>query len=256
MGRRKDYEIEPTTRPRTHNRFVRDCDQGWHFVLCWRGLQPSLAMTLDQLIQEGRKLQRPCVFLRPQGSGPIAAIWHDPNDDDEIRSIGDRCWLTVDARFVPNMPPSVTGFLSIFTNFEVGGRVEINSSWPQRGGIDLYAHQASVLPPIDAVFARGSEAVGDWIRSHGWEREDRYNDNFKGKDLVDEYERVWAREFPMCLDSDIHAVLGGWHPPLSYDDWHELIDEQLIVLTIRDAEPWIEAWRTRTGEFLVIPRVS
>jgi hypothetical protein len=212
-------------------------------------------MTFEQLLAEGRKLQRPCVFLRPQDSGPVAAIWHEPNDD-EVRSTGCRCWLTVDARAVPGLPDPVTGYLSVFTDEEVGGRVETNRSWPKLAGTELYAHPVSVLPPIAAVFARGSEAVGDWIRSHGWEREERYNDNFKGRDLVEQYERVWTQEYPMCVQSDIYAVLGGWHCPLPDDDWHELIDEQLIVLTIRDAEPWIEAWRTRTGQFKVIPRMT
>jgi hypothetical protein len=60
-----------------------------------------------------------------------------------------------------------------------GGRVQFVSSWPRRAGTRLYAHAASVLPPLDAVFARGSEAIGQWIASHGWNRRERYNDNFK-----------------------------------------------------------------------------
>jgi hypothetical protein len=113
-----------------------------------------------------------------------------------------------------------------------------------------------VLPPIDAVFARGSEAVGEWIRSHGWERTDRYNDNFKDAAIVLEYQRLWQREFPIYFESDIHAVLGGWHLPMPDDDWHDLLDEQLMVFTIRDSEPWVEAWRTRTGQFGVIQRIT
>ena len=214
-------------------------------------------MTAQQLIEEGRKLERPCVFLRPQGSGPVAAIWHEW-DDDEIEATGLRCWLTVDARLVPGLPASVTGFLTIFTDDRKcqGGRVEINQSWPKRPGTKLYAHSASVLPPVDAVFARGSETVGEWIRSHGWDRTERYNDNFKDSAVVREYERVWMREFPLYFDSDIYAVLGGWHWPGADDDWHDLIDEQLIALTIRDSEPWVEAWRARTGQFNVIQRIT
>ena len=169
-------------------------------------------MTIEQLIEEGRKLQRPCVFMRPQGSGPVDAIWHE-RDDDEAESAGHHCWLTVDARHIPGLPSSITGYISVFTDDEkcTGGRVEVTPSWPKRAGTELYAHAASVLPPIDAVFARGSDAVGEWIRSHGWERTDRYNDNFKDAALVREYERVWMREFPLYSESDIYAVLGGWH---------------------------------------------
>src|SRR5258708_31227352 len=43
-----------------------------------------------------------------------------------------------------------------------------------------------------------------------------------------------TREFPIFHhESDIYAVLGGWHFPCADDDWHDLIDEQLMVFTIR-----------------------
>ena len=214
-------------------------------------------MTSEQLIEEGRRLQRPCVFLRPQGSGPVAAVWHEI-DDDEIESTGHHCWITIDARHVPGFPPSVSGFISVFSNHGTcqGGRVEFTPSWPKRAGIGLYAHMTSVWPPIEAVFARGSAAVGEWLRLHGWERTDRYNDNFKDAAVVREYERVWQRECPLYFESEIYAVLGGWHIPMTDDDWYELLDEQLIVFTIRDSEPWVEAWRTRTGQFKVVQRIT
>lgn len=214
-------------------------------------------MTPEQLIAEGRKLQRPCIFLRPQGTGPVAAVWHE-RDDDEIESTGHHCWLTVDALHIPGLPSSLSGYISVFTDEEEcqGGRVEVSPSWLKRAGTELYAHAASVLPPIDAVFARGSEAVGEWIRSHGWQREWRYNDNFKDAAIVREYERAWQREFPIYFESDIYAVLGGWHFPMADDDWHDLLDEQLMVFTIRDSEPWVEAWRTRTGQLKVIQRAT
>jgi hypothetical protein len=214
-------------------------------------------MTPEQLIAEGRKLQRPCIFLRPQGIGPVAAIWHERNDD-EIESTGHHCWLTVDARHIPGLPSSVSGYISVFTDEKKcqGGRVEVTPSWPTRAGTELYVHTASVLPPIDAVFACGSEIVGEWIRSHGWERTERYNDNFEDAAIVTEYEQIWTREFPLYSESDIYAVLGGWHWPCADDDWHDLIDEQLMVLTVRDSEPWVEAWRTRAGKFRVIQRVT
>lgn len=214
-------------------------------------------MTSEQLIEEGRKLQRPCVFLRPQGSGPIAAIWHE-RDNDEIESTGHHCWLTVDARHIPGLPPSVTGYVSVFTDDEAcqGGRVEVAPSWPNRAGTELYAHIASVLPPVDALFTRGSAAVAEWTASLGWRREWRYNDNFKGREVVRDYQRLWQREFPIYFESNIYAILGGWHFPMADEDWHDLIDEQLMVFTLRDSEPWVEAWRTRAGEFRVIQRIT
>ncbi|REK21201.1 MAG: hypothetical protein DWQ45_22630 [Planctomycetota bacterium] len=214
-------------------------------------------MTSEQLIAEGRELQRPSMFLRPQGRGPVAAVWHE-RDEGQIERTGHHCWITVDSRHVCGLSTSVSGYLRIFTDEEKceGGRVEVVPSWPDCAGTKLYAHPASVLPPIDAVFARGSDAVGDWIRSHGWERTERYNDNFNDADIVREYERVWLDEFPLYNESDVYAVLGGWHWPCADDDWHHLIDETLMVLTVRDSEPWVEAWRTRAGRFKVIQRIT
>ena len=199
---------------------------------------------------------RPSLFLRPQGSGPIAAIWYD-YDEAEVDSTGHRLWLTVDARFVSNVP-ATTGYLSIFTNEEKcqGGRVEVTASAPERAGVVLYAHAVPVLPPIEAVFARGSIDVEKWMRAHGWDRNERYNHNFKGRDVVQPYERIWMKEFPLYAGKDVYAALGGWHWPGPDDDWHHLIDERLIVTTFRDSEPWVEAWYTQREGFRVIQRIT
>jgi hypothetical protein len=135
---------------------------------------PQVNMTPEQLIEEGRKLQRPCTFLRPTGAGPVAAIWYE-RDDDRIEATGERCWLTVDSHHIPNLPAEVSGFVSVFTNEHAceGGRVEIASSWPDRVGTELYAHTESVLPPLDAVFLRGSDHVKQRVGTNSSEKGDR-----------------------------------------------------------------------------------
>ena len=214
-------------------------------------------MTSEELIKEGRALERPCAFLRPHGTGPVAAIWHE-RDDEEIESTGFHCWLTVDARQIPGLPERIPGYVSVLTDEErcQGGRVEIVESWPGRPGTELFARSESVLPPIDAVFAHGSEAVQQWLASNNWPRNERYNNNFSDKAVVAPYERVWFREYPLYREDEIYAVLGGWHWPGPDDDWHELVDDQLMVLTVRDSEPWVEAWHTRKGQFKVIQRIT
>ena len=129
------------------------------------------SMTSAQLIEEGRKLQRPCSFLRPHGNAPVAAVWYE-RDEDEIESTGHRCWLTVEARHIPGCPQSVTGYITIFTTDPAGeeGRVELTQAWPQRAGTELYAQAALVLPPLEAVFARGSEAIDVWLASRNLNR--------------------------------------------------------------------------------------
>jgi hypothetical protein len=98
--------------------------------------------------------------------------------------------------------------------------------------------------------------IGAWIESLGWNRDWRYNSNFKGRKIVEEYERIWMSEFPVYFESDVHAILGGWHSPGADDDWHALIDEKLMVLTVRDSEPWVEAWRMPLNEYRVIQRIT
>jgi hypothetical protein len=216
-------------------------------------------MTPEELIAEGRRLQRPCMFLRPTGSGEVAAVWYEPETRTGYRAgYRNRCWLTVDARFISGLSPSVTGFITVFTgeNDHESGRIAFTPSWPKQSGTPLYASPASVLPPIDAVFARGSHAVESWIISHGWERNERYNYNFKDKAIVDEYEKVWRSEHPLFRDSNIYATLGGWHMTWPDHDWHDLIDKKLLVFTLRDAEPWFEAWQMGSDDFEVILRCT
>ncbi|HEV2330119.1 MAG TPA: hypothetical protein VGY56_15160 [Verrucomicrobiae bacterium] len=212
-------------------------------------------MTGEQLIQEGRRLQRPCSLLRPEVSGEVAALWHGC-DDEEISEDGFQCWLTIDARFVPGLVPPMTGFISVFTKSLEEGKVDISRSWPESTGTKLYAHPASILPQLDAVFARGSEAVDEWLRANNWERGRRYNRNFKDKATVKAYGEIFFKEYPLYSKSDIYAMFDGWHFPGQDDDRADLIDGQLRVLTFRDSEPWVEAWRMKNGDFKVIQRIT
>ena len=102
----------------------------------------------------------------------------------------------------------------------------------------------------------GSEAVAEWLAANDWPREERYNDNFPDRAIVEHYEREWMHSYPLYLGDDTYAVLGGWHFPNADDDWYELLDEQLVVLTLHDSEPWVEAWRLRSGGFQVVQRIT
>src|SRR5260221_5737384 len=109
-------------------------------------------MTPEQLIHEGRILQRPSVFLRPEQNGPVAAVWFQ-RDGEELAAADEHCWLTVNSRHIPGLPPSLTGYLSIYTD-EVkceGGRVQFTPSWLTRAGTHLHAYSAQVLPPAAAA---------------------------------------------------------------------------------------------------------
>jgi hypothetical protein len=214
-------------------------------------------MTPEFLIAEGRRLARPCLALSPNGSGSVIAVWHEP-DKRETEETGFRHWMTIDSRLVPRLGPLPSRYLSILTDEREcqGGRVELLDSVPNAAGVELYATQIEVLPPIEAVFARGSDEIGTWLAVHDWPRVEWYNDNFPDRKIVSVYLRQWMSEYPLYLQDDAYAVLGGWHLPCADDDWYELIDDVLISLTLRDAEPWVEAWRLKSGEFKVIQRIT
>lgn len=210
-------------------------------------------MTPEELISEGRKLQRPCSFLRPVVNGPPAAIWYEAREDQPDRYPR----LTVDARHIPGLLEPIIGYLTILVDADSdGGRVDVSPSWPTQTGIALYAHPAQVLPPIDAVFMHGSDAVGKWLTTNKWERDWAHNDNFFDSAVADAYIRVWQQEFPLYLSSDIFAMVGGWHFPWPDGDWHKLINDHLLVTTFLESEPWIEAWKDAQGAFRVFQRVT
>jgi hypothetical protein len=214
-------------------------------------------MTLDDLLNEGRKLTRPCVLLKADGSGEPAARWYD-YDRREVDETKHRCWLTVDCRHLPDRPSQLDGYLTLFTNEQEceGGYVALTDSWPDRRGTELFARPAAILPPIDAIIALGSATVDRWLAQNKWQRERRYNDNFKDRELVHEYERAWFNDYPVYRDDGTYAALGGWHWPCADDDWHDLIDEHLLIFTVFDSEPWVEAWRLHDGSFRVIQRIT
>jgi hypothetical protein len=140
----------------------------------------------------------------------VAAIWHE-RDHDEICRTGYRCWITVDAQFVPGLTKSVAGFLSVFTDERncQGGRIELHPVLPKRAGIQLRASEESVLPPVEAVFVRGSDAVGEWLAANDWPRGERYNDNFPDRAVVEKYQREWLKEYPLYRHDNTYAALGG-----------------------------------------------
>jgi hypothetical protein len=211
-------------------------------------------MTLDELIDEGRRLQRRTILLSPEGAGDCAAYWYGHAFTDAALA-GHSCWISVDAKFIPSC--DVGGWLSIFTDdvsFE-GGRVDVSRAPWKADGVPLYAKEIQVLPPIDAVLARGSSAIGEWLAKNEWQREWGFNSNFADRAIVEQYEGVERRENPLFWQG-AYATLGGWNIAWPENDWHELVEAKLLVHTYMDSEPWVEAWQLPSGGFKVIQRIT
>jgi hypothetical protein len=214
-----------------------------------------VGMTPEELIAEGRQVQRDCVFLTPSGEGEAAATWHREATNIPPEP-GFQPWLSIDTRFVPGLDSKDARFLTVFTSDEeLTGRIDIVATLP--AGRPLYARPANVLPPIEAVFALGSDRVGEWLLENDWARDTRYNPNFADAAIVERYDQQWFKEYPVYAnDPDIYAMLGGWHFPNADDDWHDLVPQRLIALTLKDSEPWVEAWQAPGGELHAIQRIT
>ena len=214
-------------------------------------------MNIEQLLNEAELLKRKTTLLRPDGSGTVAAHWYDV-DDEELERTNHICWLTVDTTLIPNYSSSEKRFMTIFTNEEdcETGRVEFSDSWPDRQYTPLFPHVADILPPIDAIIARGSSAIDPWLKDHNWDRNERYHTGFGADVAIDKYEDLHTEQFPVYQNDGTFAVLGGWHCPGPDDDWHDLIDDQLCVVTIENSEPWVETWLMRTGKFEIKQRIT
>ena len=72
-------------------------------------------MTVEELIAEGRRLQRDCVFLFAHGTGEPAATWHHRPLRDSTH-LGDSPWLSIDARYIPGFEAAQAGVLTVFTS--------------------------------------------------------------------------------------------------------------------------------------------
>jgi hypothetical protein len=213
-------------------------------------------MTGEQLLEEGRKLSRPCVYLRDMGEGDVAAVWGGPGavaaPDSSYKH-----WLSLDCRFLPE-PANLAGCLSVYTDEEEGGIAAVDTAvilLPTKDGIPLFGHNDLSMPPIDAIFRFGSAAVQDWLRDNAWEPEWGYNDNFSGRDAVAGYESAVQKMSPLYTGTAF-AQLGGWNMPWPEGDWEELLDQTLLVWTFQDAEPWVEVWQDAEHELRVIQRIT
>jgi hypothetical protein len=89
----------------------------------------TMTLTLDDLINEGRALERPCLVLRASGPGKIAAVWH-PQADSEDEQAFLRQWITIDTSFIPGFDVSDGRFLSVYTDADMSGHVELLDALP------------------------------------------------------------------------------------------------------------------------------
>ncbi len=214
-------------------------------------------MTVEQLLAEGDRLKRHALLLKASGHGKPVAWWHHaPNRDPELRPDYEP-WLTIDSGAIPGDPNgAVPGLITVFTSRDDrDGRIDPVDHAPD--GIPLFGHRVEVIAPLEAVFQFGSDRVRSWLEALDWNPSFGHSKNFPDAAITGKYMERWFRDCPLYSgDRELFAALGGWHPFTNDEDWEELVPERLLALTLRDSEPWVEAWATQSGELRVMQRIT
>src|SRR5438093_760514 len=122
-------------------------------------------MTGEHLIEVGRGLARPCLYLADEGEGREAvAVWGGrglvPAPPGPYRH-----WLTLSGPALAEAGiGGLTGRLSVYTDEEGGrdGAVVADGSESlvaSVGGVPLFGRKSLSLPPVEAVFLYGPPSV-------------------------------------------------------------------------------------------------
>jgi hypothetical protein len=195
---------------------------------------PSMMLDWNGFLAEATALSRPGLQLRAQGAGEPDAYWHGDLHGGPVASVRRE-----------------DGWINVHTG--PGGPWAEQSDGPLISAVALFAHPARSLPPVTVVFMRGSAAIEAHLAEHGLRRD--WPDHPSPKDAVARaYERHWQATCPM-YSAGTHAVSGGWPVPWPDGDYLEWIDAELLLWTLQDAEPWVEAYR-RHGKLHVLSRIT
>lgn len=225
-----------------------DHAEAWKKARRVKQLGAGAELSPEALIEEGRRLSRPAVALRPRGED-YAAVWRGTG----VASPGAgewRHWISIDTRFLPQNPGNRSGVISVYDWWADDNRIgelkivhDSTASLPENpDGSRLYAHAFACMPDVDVLFHFGSQQVKDWYKV-SWAGDKSYR-----RTPVKEYLKVLEREHPFQGRMGAYAMIGGWS---WYFGWcygineeypWRLFDQALTVLTIEDSEPWIEVF--------------
>lgn len=191
---------------------------------------PSLSV--EQMVEEGRRLARPTWILRRTTVGSPAAIWRGESDAGAH-------WITV-AWDEFGSPFGMQGSTSIVESDYLTFVVEHEQpgSHCVAAGTPLFAHLTRPLPP-PFVLEQESEAIQSWIASKDPARQAKF----------DAYVEAFQTECPLYQqDENVYAAVSSWPIEINKGEWsgRYRADSQLL-LTFKDAEPWVELVRHRDG---------
>jgi hypothetical protein len=207
----------------------------------------------SDLITIGWQLARPCVNLHvARPSEPIIAVWS--GDGIIPAPIGPYTHqISLACHALPQPAPATTGWISVYRNTDdcASGAIVVDPTADlpthQNGGLALAGTAGRSFPPIDAVAQ--VPQVTAWLASQGIVHDPAHDAYFED----DAYTQVYHQECPLYAPNAI-AVMGGWHVAWPDGDWADLQHARLLVWTLWDAEPWVEAWQLPDKNFQVVQR--
>jgi hypothetical protein len=196
-----------------------------------------LPETQQKLWDEAARLAQPVLYLKTRKNSktttmPVGA-WN------ARRSIkhADGIWLRVDMRHHPNTRLRADGVLvTEVTQNACAGEAQLlqkQSLSVHKGERPLYAEEAWDYPHHEVLQLKGKKVIRELLA----------NDDAAQRDYEDEW---WAAVQPTdhLTGTGVYAQLGGWPVTWPEEGANEQIRKHLVVRTYRDAEPWIEVFRT------------
>jgi hypothetical protein len=210
-------------------------------------------MTLAELIAEGEALARACSLLGEKPTDRVGAYWNGERGD-RPNSVPPTATAVRSQQHIITIDKTLMNDLGMKSRYSPGlfevdyvGRgdrpsVEVDETEFRDipfTGIRLYATAGTSFPPFEAICLYGSGKVETWLRSKGLER---YQYEYAAQEpLAEEYNAEFMRRSPLYTRG-ADAVVGGWHMMWPADDFFFPLEIRLVVLTMREAEPYWEIY--------------
>ena len=137
-----------------------------------RELAPGVPkLSVEELIAEASKVQRPVIHLGPPRTGPWMAIWSAEADASRE---GTGPWISVDLRQHPNERVRRDGILDVHVDdCELTGYAEFRSGklrHSNEGEVPLHAAEACEKPSLELLFRKGVSQGPELARRDGTTR--------------------------------------------------------------------------------------
>lgn len=136
-------------------------------------------------------------------------------------------------------------------------RLDSSKRFPKnpKGEKLLFGVSSDSLPPLEAILRHGGKEADAFFASLGPSRD--FHDIFNSEQHLNYLRGPYTRNNPMMRTStNVYAVMGGWRCSLPSMKSYDEIKGQLLLWTLRDAEPWLEVWLTKGGRLRVVSHRS